>query len=698
MTRFFTRLIAASLTLLMLLAARQTSTGFGGLIENPGAIRETHARIIFTVEEYDRITVTLSPEFLADAKSFGWLIPIPGSVTGVEFAYPNFSMLNYRTRMQFRHAIGPCGRLLYASSIGSGGGDGVPSPEVARFQVFRPESIDEIFHWAVSGNYRLPDTMIPVLESYIDQSMSFVAVDAEYWEGRIARSAEMPAMKISYRQWPSSDDGSFIMPLGLSAATATEDWYADVWIFADQIYLPTNYLVRQIDYSHIRGVPQIYYHYGTVASDYAVVEEGLRRIQHAYNGRAVVPLYAGPSDTLFVETTLVDIWEDFPTLTRLRFSMSPDQMTVDPIFAPVPNAVPVELEVNLKSLIDPVDYWGCSTVQIQRPLAEHLLPNYEFVGGAHVGYPAGWVLSEIEGRENPIYVFAPEPVTIDTLRAYFDGEPTPPMLTVLNSPGQHGVRSIYVSDRDMWRAALVYEIDRIIELDPVGYRTHRTLSPDLVWDGVTRNTLYTDVLQSIGLQFSILTTEADQAVNGIVYEAMLNYAHSYPYYTGEALRHTLFLGSNIGHYYHPDLSWPIYFGFPETWRAIHDESLGTITRPADRLDDRSAPQVRVRELTEFAPPPVREGYGTAEMIDAIAAAYGVSAEDTDLLQVSLENSPGCTLDLPVVAFDSGERRGYLVLKAVYLVEVSAAAAEFAALSDTLRAIADSVRVPYGGCG
>jgi hypothetical protein len=86
------------------------------------------------------------------------------------------------------------------------------------------------------------------------------------------------------------------------------------------------------------------------------------------------------------------------------------------------------------------------------------------------------------------------------------------------------------------------------------------------------------------------------------------------------------------------------------------------------------------------------------MIDAIAAAYGVSAEDTDLLQVSLENSPGCTLDLPVVAFDSGERRGYLVLKAVYLVEVSAAAAEFAALSDTLRAIADSVRVPYGGCG
>jgi hypothetical protein len=92
-------------------------------------------------------------------------------------------------------------------------------------------------------------------------------------------------------------------------------------------------------------------------------------------------------------------------LTRLHTATIPDQ---DPLFIPAPDMP--EVDTNLRELIDPVYYYGCTTETLYNPEFEHQLPQDRvYVNGvrAYAPLPAGYTLYSTGG----IYAIAPEGLT-----------------------------------------------------------------------------------------------------------------------------------------------------------------------------------------------------------------------------------------------------------------------------------------------
>jgi len=76
-----------------------------------------------------------------------------------------------------------------------------------------------------------------------------------------------------------------------------------------------------------------------------------------FGGQAFITEYAAPTRELFVsDPYLADLHERFPYVTRLNTVISPEEMTVDPVFAYDPNAKDVS---NIHDLSDMTGLYDC---------------------------------------------------------------------------------------------------------------------------------------------------------------------------------------------------------------------------------------------------------------------------------------------------------------------------------------------------
>jgi len=399
--------------------------------------------------------------------------------------------------------------------------------------------------------------MAPVIAEYIEMGLNFAVFKFSFEEGDY--NYDVPVHTQSVVMTYEAD--TRVLPIRLNVPVAAEDVTVRVWILGDMQHVPGNYAHPRIDYGTFRGQRQLRRFYGHSVTHSVTYGETLARFRDEYNGLAFVTDYAQPTSSLSFEVEnelLEDLVLRFPYITRLQARISPEQMTLDPVFVAAPAAPDVSNVVDLGEYVDPLEYWGCSTRAIQDPEAEALIAGFVQPGQF---YPAGWALA-LDEEGMWMQVYSPEPVTWDTVYDFLTGGKTPPMSMQFRA-------NDYYIEEDAWDTLLR---GAGMESDAI--------SPDDLGEEqcVMRWTYilypkYTDVTVQYryweeGVHHILLTSREDCEENGDRYTAMIDYWGTYPYYAHPELRHTLFLGNKLlrGPLL-PETEYipALYFGFPDGW-------------------------------------------------------------------------------------------------------------------------------------
>ncbi len=182
------------------------------------------------------------------------------------------------------------------------------------FDVVRSDDPDALVVWLRENSYRVTEAMEPLIDVYVEEKFAFLAMKLR--PGQDVQDIE--PVKVTY---PSEAP---MIPLRLTAVAANPDMAVRVWIYAEAQAKPTNYAqlaIRAEDlvFSGSRGGNNYRQLIGLGAD--------------ALGGRAFVTEYAGPtSDLMVTHPLLEELGTRFPYITRLNTVISPDEMTVDPVF------------------------------------------------------------------------------------------------------------------------------------------------------------------------------------------------------------------------------------------------------------------------------------------------------------------------------------------------------------------------------
>ena len=252
---------------------------------------------------------------------------------------------------------------------------------------------------------------------------------------------------------------------------------------------------------------------------------------------------------------LIDLIDRFPYVTRLRAQLSPEQMTIDPVFEPAPKREDVSQIIDLNEHVDPIDFYGCSTRTVLDDATRSLLPEgFTRFDDAQfaVRHPEDWQVSELEYEHFLVTVLAPEAVTEADFEAHLAGESAPPMFFFIEDvfAGLNGYQFPYVGlpsgnpsmpDENHPLALLFKAMEA-----PYPFRVRSTPQQSFY---------YSDE----NLFFGILGDDEIWEAEGEIFIAMLAYAGSFDFYLSEDLRHTLMLSEYIGA---PEL---LLVPYPEGW-------------------------------------------------------------------------------------------------------------------------------------
>jgi hypothetical protein len=304
-------------------------------------------RILFQVHGDGSITTYVEITYQGQPERFGWILPTPEpiEVDNIDIIDSElFNELEAMTAPRFsfiQEPFDPCtsgcggGGVGCASAAvfadgGETGEDLTPGVEVVGTLEIGPFNIEVIeandavaFNdWLASNDYlsaELSNAIQPV-EHYIDEGMAFLGVKLipERVEGPI------DTLVIHYE----SDDP--MIPLILTGIAAVADMPIVVYVLADGPYRPTNYAEVNFDLSAVEP------DFTTGGSTYVPrLQEALAAAGH----HAFVTELSTPTDRIVDGADLsADLLEGGAYLTRFRTYLSPEQMTLDPVFGPDPDA------------------------------------------------------------------------------------------------------------------------------------------------------------------------------------------------------------------------------------------------------------------------------------------------------------------------------------------------------------------------
>ena len=176
-----------------------------------------------------------------------------------------------------------------------------------------------LIRWLRDNQYRVEEPMEPLINAYVEEGFSFLAMRLLPDEG----VDSIAPIEITY---PSEAP---MIPLRLTAVAANPDMAVLTWFYADRQAVPVNYghmevADEELTFSTFGG-----HNYRTLMGQRA----------DEFGGQAFITEYAAPTRELFVsDPYLADLHARFPYVTRLNTLISPEEMTVDPVFAYDPNA------------------------------------------------------------------------------------------------------------------------------------------------------------------------------------------------------------------------------------------------------------------------------------------------------------------------------------------------------------------------
>lgn len=344
------RLMLMAITGLLAVAFVSTVTACGGLFCQNVPVDQQAERIIFTVNPDETITAYVQINYTGSAPDFSWVVPVP-SVPKVDVAeIDSFNELSNLTAPVFIPPLMPdCAMIpMAASSVQESAGGNV---EVLASGVAGPYAYDvvtspdpnELITWLRTNNYRITEEMEPLVRVYTDEGMVFLAMKLQPDQG----AQDIQPVVMTYNSTQP------MIPLRLTAVAANPNMNVITWILGNAQALPTNYAHPTIEDSDLR--------YSFNSSDGTNYLQLVDQTVDLYSGRAFITEYAASTSALAQaanDPLVKKLLTDYRYVTRVFGRISPEEMTVDPVFKLSDDVADVS-NVRDLSKMDPKTFWAC---------------------------------------------------------------------------------------------------------------------------------------------------------------------------------------------------------------------------------------------------------------------------------------------------------------------------------------------------
>ncbi|MFZ0544444.1 MAG: DUF2330 domain-containing protein [Candidatus Promineifilaceae bacterium] len=347
----------------------QTAEACGGLFCQNNPVDQNAERIIFTQNGDGTVSAIIQIQYTGFDDDFSWILPLSTPITAEDIEVPEtgttaFVELEQMTNVRFIPPPVPDDCLVVEfeaveESAEAGGVEVFATGEVGPFgfDVIGSDDPTALINWLRDNNYRVEEQMEPLINLYVEENFYFLAMRLLPDQG----VQDIQPIKVTY------DSDVPMIPLRLTAVAANPDMAVLVWFFAEQQAVPLNYTHIQIPTDDLR-----FYIYG--GNNYRQL---IGTTADRFQGQAFVTEYAGSSSNFaFTDPLLVELAQEHSYLTRLNTVISPEEMTVDPVFGYDPGQPDVSNVRDLSSYDK--DLYECDRVESS---------NTENEGGSTINLP-----------------------------------------------------------------------------------------------------------------------------------------------------------------------------------------------------------------------------------------------------------------------------------------------------------------------
>jgi hypothetical protein len=342
----------------------------GGLFCQNSPVDQAAERIIFTVDP-GVVSAYVQINYTGSAPDFAWVVPVP-SVPEVDVAeIDSFTELQAATDPVFMLPPMPdcmfddrglAGAPVFEMAAPAGSADvtvfssGEAGPY--QFDVVGTETgnTNALIDWLNENNYRITPDMEPLVFVYVEEGMVFLAMKLQPEQG----VQDIQPVKMTYTTERPA------IPIRLTAVAATPNMGIYTWVFGRGQVESQNYARLNIEDDEL----SLSGPFGGGTNYLQLVGAGLDR----FNGQAFITEYAQPTSQLnVVDPLLRDLRQQYPYLTRLYGQMSPNEMTVDPVFDFNPNLANMS---NIHDLTNRTDLYPCrdNALNIEVPAISRTSP------------------------------------------------------------------------------------------------------------------------------------------------------------------------------------------------------------------------------------------------------------------------------------------------------------------------------------
>jgi len=349
-----------------LLLSTQPALACGGLFCQNVPVDQAAERIIFTVDP-DQVNAYVQINYTGSAPDFAWVVPVPAvpevdvaemaSFNEIQTATDPVFMLPPVPDCMFERQRGMLGGAVFESAASEAEQDVTvfASGEAGPYQydVVGTETgnANALIDWLNENRYTITPEMEPLVFVYVREEMVFLAMKLRPDEG----VQDIQPIKMTY---PADRP---MIPIRLTAVAATPDMGIYTWIFGRSRADSLNYAGVEIDDNDIALTNAM-----AGSTNYLQL---LRTEIDRFGGQAFVTEYAQPTQTLnVVDPLLRELRERYPYVTRLYGQMSPEEMTIDPVFDFNPELPDIS---NVRDLTGRTDLYPCQdgAVNISLPFS-----------------------------------------------------------------------------------------------------------------------------------------------------------------------------------------------------------------------------------------------------------------------------------------------------------------------------------------
>ncbi len=329
----------------------------GGLFCQNSPVDQNAERIIFTQNHDGTVSAIIQIQYTGTAEDFSWVLPIGSPITAEDIEVPEtafnaFLELEASTNPVFIPPPVPeCAQVQFDFALGAaapeaeatGGVTIYASGEVGPygFDVIGSEDPTALIRWLRDNHYMVTEAMEPLIMVYVEEGFTFLAM-------RLLPDEDVNSIqpiKITYR------GENPMIPLRLTAVAANPDMAVLVWIYADRQAVPVNYAHMKIADKDIT-----FFTFG--GNNYRQL---LGERADDFGGQAFITEYAAPTRELPVSDPLLqELASNYAYMTRLNTVISPEEMTVDPVFAYDPQARDVS---NIHDLSNMTGLYDCERAE-----------------------------------------------------------------------------------------------------------------------------------------------------------------------------------------------------------------------------------------------------------------------------------------------------------------------------------------------